>query len=84
MTQVIGQTDKFVAGTLKRRQGSAERVRKRRAAEARFKLFGVAAISIAAAALILLLGSIVSKGYTAFGQTNFKLSVFFDPARVDP
>ena len=42
------------------------RLRKRYAAELRFKLFGLAAVSVAILALVVLLGSILHGGITAF------------------
>jgi len=59
-------------------------LKKRYAAERRFQFYGIAGISIAIAALVILFVSIGSKGYTAFVQTHIKLEVFFDPSKVDP
>ncbi len=59
-------------------------IRKRYAAEARFKAYGVAAIVFGLTFLAIMLGSIVSKGYTAFWQTNITLPVTFDAAALDP
>ena len=58
--------------------------KKRRAAERRFRAYGVAAIALAMGALLWLIFSIVSTGYSAFVQTNVKLNVHFDPQVVDP
>ena len=58
--------------------------KKRRAAERRFRAYGVAAIALAMGALLWLIFSIVSTGYSAFVQTNVKLNVHFDPQIVDP
>ena len=66
-----------------RRQGD-RRLRKRHAAERRFRLYGLAAIVIAVATLMLLIGSIVSKGYKAFVQTEIALEITFDPEVIDP
>jgi phosphate transport system permease protein len=54
------------------------RLRKRRAAERRFRLYGILAILLSLSFLGLLLTSIIGNGYTAFAQTNIKLSVTFD------
>jgi phosphate transport system permease protein len=62
----------------------AARLRKRYAAERRFKLYGVAAIGIALGMLAVLLASIVSQGYTAFAQHDLALEIYFDPAEIDP
>jgi phosphate transport system permease protein len=59
--------------------GLAARYRK----EKRFKLFGFAAIVASLMFLVLLLGSIVAKGYTAFRQTEVLLDIHFDPAVLD-
>jgi phosphate transport system permease protein len=65
-------------------ESSAARVRRRYAAERRFRFYGVLAISLAILMLALLLYSIVSKGYSAFVQTEVALDVHFDPAVIDP
>jgi phosphate transport system permease protein len=57
---------------------------KRKAAEKRFKAYGMAAIVMGMIFLIILFGSIISKGYTAFVQTYIHLEVFLDPAEIDP
>jgi phosphate transport system permease protein len=62
----------------------AARLRKRYAAERRFKLYGIAAIGIALGMLAVLLASIVSQGYTAFAQHDLALEIYFDPAEIDP
>ena len=62
----------------------AARLRKRYAAERRFKLYGVAAIGIALGMLARRSASIVSKGYTAFAQHDMALEIYFDPAEIDP
>jgi len=65
-------------------ESSAARVRRRYAAERRFRFYGVLAISLAILMLALLLFSIVSKGYGAFVQTEIALEIRFDPAVIDP
>jgi len=59
--------------------GLAARYRKER----RFRLFGLSAIVASLMFLVLLLGSIVAKGYTAFRQTEILLDIHFDPAVLD-
>ncbi|MCZ4281265.1 phosphate ABC transporter permease PstA [Kiloniella laminariae] len=59
-------------------------LKKRNAAETRFKLYGLAAVLTAVLVLGLLLTSIVSKGYTAFEQTYILLDVRLDQATIDP
>src|SRR6476469_4814941 len=59
-------------------------IKGRRAAEKRFRAYGVAAIIIGLAFLVLLLVSIVSKGYTAFFQTMITVPVEFSEKVIDP
>jgi len=59
--------------------GLAKRYRKER----RFRMFGLSAIVVSLLFLVLLLGSISAKGWTAFQQTHIRLDVFFDPAVLD-
>jgi len=59
-------------------------LKKRYAAEARFKMYGIAAITFGLVFLAIMLGSIFSKGYTAFWQTTITLPVTFDPTVIDP
>ena len=59
-------------------------IKKRRAAEKRFRIYGVSAIVIGLAFLVLLMVSIVSKGYTAFFQTMITLPVEFSEKVIDP
>jgi phosphate transport system permease protein len=59
-------------------------IKKRYAAEARFKAYGIAAITFGLVFLAIMLTTIVGKGYTAFWQTNVTLPVTFDTAVIDP
>ncbi|HAI32244.1 phosphate ABC transporter permease PstA [Thalassospira sp. UBA4513] len=59
-------------------------IKKRYAAERRFKSYGLVAICLALLALCTLALSIGSKGYSAFYQTYVQLEVTFDPAVIDP
>jgi len=56
---------------------------KRRAAERRFRRYGMAGIVVGVTFLLVLFGDIVGKGYTAFVQTQIKLEIYFDPAVLD-
>jgi len=56
---------------------------KRYRAEKRFKLYGILAIFLSLAFLLLLFVSIISKGYTAFEQTYVQLNVHFNPDFID-
>src|SRR5690606_32793818 len=60
------------------------RLRRRYAAERRFRLYGVLAIALAIGVLGILLVSIVSKGNTAFVQAEIGLDLTFDPEVIDP
>ncbi|MCB1515534.1 MAG: phosphate ABC transporter permease PstA [Hyphomicrobiaceae bacterium] len=60
------------------------RLRTRYAAEARFRIYGVAALSIAIAFLFGLFASIISNGWSAFLQTKAHVPVYLDPAEIDP
>ena len=60
------------------------RLRRRYAAERRFKAYGIVAVGIAMAVLGWLLFSIVAQGYQAFVHTHIKLEVFFDAQQLDP
>ncbi|HNW79755.1 MAG TPA: phosphate ABC transporter permease PstA [Candidatus Competibacteraceae bacterium] len=56
----------------------------RHAAERRFRLYGLVAISLGLAFVVLMFASIISKGYPAFWQTYIELPVAFDAAVIDP
>jgi phosphate transport system permease protein len=59
-------------------------LKKRHRAERRFRLYGLAAITLGLLFLAILFASIVYNGYTAFVQTYVQLEVYFDPERLDP
>jgi len=59
-------------------------MKKRRAAEARFQMYGKLAVGLGLAFLVVLLFSIVSKGYSAFWQTYIRIDVPVVAAEVDP
>ncbi len=79
MTEIVKQP----VGMATRRR-SNDRLRRRHRAERRFRLYGVAAVSVALAFLIGLFAAIVSKAYTALGQTEIGLEIYFDEASIDP
>jgi phosphate transport system permease protein len=62
----------------------AKSIRRRRRAETRFRWYGRMAVFIGIAFVLILFYSIVSKGYSAFRQTNISLEVYYDPALLDP
>ena len=59
-------------------------IRRRYAAERRFRIYGVAAIAFGLAFLFVLLWSVAGKGYTAFQQTEITLPVEFSEKEIDP
>lgn len=59
------------------------RTKRRNAAEARFRTYGIVAITIAMLALVGLLSSILYNGSSAFRQTFITLDVYLDPAKLD-
>jgi phosphate transport system permease protein len=69
---------------LRRPDLSESRIRRRYAAERRFRLYGVLAIGFAVFMLGFLAVTVVLQGYSAFWQTRIALDVVIDPAKVDP
>lgn len=66
------------------RSAAEKRLKKRYAAERRFKAYGVAAIVIALTFLVILLGRLGLQGYHAFWTHSITLPVYVDAARIDP
>jgi phosphate transport system permease protein len=58
-------------------------IKRRYAAERRFRAYGIAALSFGILFLFLLLYSVVSKGYTAFQQTMITVPVEFSEQIID-
>ena len=59
------------------------RTKKRNAAEARFRIYGLSAVVIGLVFLVVLLTTIVSNGVGAFQQTFISAQVYLDPAKLD-
>ena len=57
--------------------------RRRNSAETRFKLYGIAAISVSLFTLIFMLVTIFSEGVSAFHQASLSFPVTLDPAVLD-
>ncbi len=57
---------------------------RRYARERRFRYYGIGAVVLGLAFLLLLFGTILGKGYSAFVQTYVQLEVELDPAVIDP
>jgi len=62
------------------REAVEARLKRRYAAERRFRAYGVAAIMFGILFLVALFSTLVVRGYTAFVQSAFTLSVKLDPA----
>ena len=60
------------------------RTARRRAAEARFRAYGMGAVLVGVAALLLLLSSVLSSGLGAFRQTQIHIPVALAEAALDP
>lgn len=75
-----------VPGATNRPTGEIVRssLKRRYAAERRFKFFGLLAVCLALAFLAIMLGNIVYKGHSAFIQTNIELRVHLDESIIDP
>ena len=73
-----------MTATLTTRDRVAASLRKRHAAERRFRALGLAAVVAALAALSTLFADIIAKGHTAFRQTHIELNVFLDGQVLDP
>lgn len=63
---------------------ASERMRKRNAAEKRFRLYGLVAITFSLAVLALMLATIFRDGTSAFWQTRVQIPVSLDAALLDP
>jgi phosphate transport system permease protein len=59
------------------------RLRRRRAAETRFRLYGIAAIVVSLATLAIMLVSILQDGVSAFRQASLTFPVQLEEARLD-
>lgn len=62
----------------------SKRLKKRQAAEKRFRFFGLTAITIGLMFLVILFATIIGKGWPAFLQTSIKLNVVLEESIVDP
>ncbi len=63
---------------------SAARLKKRRAAEWRLKAYGIMAITLAGAALVTLMWSVVGKAAGAFTESYITLPVYLAADEIDP
>lgn len=83
MTDAVAQTRVAPTPASAVRTAAEGRLRKRNAAERRFKLYGRVAIVIALGFLAVLMTRIVSQGASAFWTHSVTVDVAIDPARVD-
>lgn len=63
---------------------SRRRLRRRYAAEARFRLYGLLAVGLAVGFLVLFLGNVLWRGVPGFFQTHLRLEVTLDATSLDP
>ncbi|PZU83717.1 MAG: phosphate ABC transporter permease PtsA [Shinella sp.] len=84
MSQVVTPASTTIAGAT----GAGNRrdigIKRRYAAERRFRAYGIAAIAFGLLFLFLLLFSVISKGYTAFEQTMITVPIEFSEKVIDP
>jgi phosphate transport system permease protein len=59
-------------------------MKKRNAAEARFKFYGIAAITLSLSVLAVMLWTIFNDGISAFKQATFTFEITLDAERLDP
>ena len=59
-------------------------MKRRNAAEARFKAYGIVAICVSLSVLFIMLWTIFSDGLSAFRQATFSFTVTLDAERLDP
>ena len=81
---VIAGPTAGAGGKLRRPDLSEARIRRRYAAERRFRLYGVLAIGFAVFMLGFLAITVVAEGYSAFWQTRIAIDVNIAPDKVDP
>ena len=80
MTDVTPNQVDAIAENVNRELG----LKKRYASETRFRLGGIAAIAMGILFLIILFWSIISKGYSAFEQTEIRLDLYLNEQIIDP
>ena len=86
MAKELTPTADAMAGASKRSasEAVAAGLKKRYAAERRFRLYGQAAIVFALFCLAALFTSIIGNGYTAFQQTHVRLDIHLAEEMIDP
>lgn len=84
MTDISKSASLSNTGKAGMKNSTDARIKRRYAAERRFRLYGVLAIVLAMSALFWLLASITATGYQAFVQTYIKVDIHFDAQIIDP
>ena len=82
MTDQVQRMDVATGGRVTK-AGKSKLVKRRYAAERRFRMYGIAAIGTAVFFVFLLFGSIINNGWSAFFQTELDLTVHFDESVID-
>ena len=59
-------------------------LQRRHAAERRFRAYGLIAVTLGLAFVVLMFANIIGKGFPAFWQTYIELPMVFDAAVIDP
>src|SRR5690606_38040282 len=59
-------------------------LRRRYRAERRFRFYGLCAVLMGVAAVLVLFGTIFGRGMSAFRQAEITLDIHYDPAEIDP
>ncbi len=77
-------TDIPLTDTARKEEARERLLKKRYARERRLRFFGMAAIASALLFLLFLFATIFYQGWGAFFQTQIRLEVTLDPARIDP
>ena len=60
------------------------RLKKRYGAERRFRLYGLAAVALSLLALVILVSSFITTGFSAFWQNSMTLELALEADRIDP
>ncbi|WNV04726.1 phosphate ABC transporter permease PstA [Candidatus Methylospira mobilis] len=81
---IMGEDAVVESGSERTRRLVHQGLAGRRAAELRFRAYGVASISLGMLFLVILFSSIVGNGYTAFIQTELRLDVALDESLIIP
>jgi len=77
-------TDATAEGGTHQSAEARRRLRRRYGRERRFRRLGAGAVSLAALVLVVLIGSIAARGYSAFWQWTVHFEVELDPEVLDP